>query len=302
MRTLFLLSCVGLFVAAAVACRSETSDGDSAGADLSAGDGGAPLTPIQAAQQKLAGAWVAPGPDGPVAYVISDQHAAGMEVERDTPHKTGVPQAEPSARDATTHTGQLLRVDASGGGTMQLKQFVFVGNVQEHRVETYQFALATAGGSDTLTLTETTEALFKDPPFGSDAGATAVDAGPIALRPTIVLTRQPSFCGALGDFDCTRELGVGVFHPSMPAPCQGREDICLRCNTATNACEVKVPSSCELSRFTCVESMEKCEFAERTGATSGQVTDVDPDGNPVDCNGSPSKQPICCENLSRGGD
>jgi hypothetical protein len=297
MRSLFLDSCIGLALAAAVACRSGGDEGASGTADLSA-DGGAPLTPVQAAAQKLSGVWVASTPDGPVAYLIFDSPSFGLQVERDTPHKSDAGPSAPKGRDRISLHASVTSADASGGGVVELSETFVVASSVDRRIGAYRFSFGSLADGDTLTLTETTETVFKVPPFGSDAGLTPVDAGPISLRPTIVLTRRPSFCSSgSGDITCFQEFQEGLLQMALPAECQGREDVCLHCNAASNACEVHVPSSCELAHFTCVDSLETCERGGTTGISRGEVTEVDPDGNPVDCNGSPTKQPICCEAL-----
>jgi hypothetical protein len=91
----------------------------------------------------------------------------------------------------------------------------------------------------------------------------------------------------------------------MPDACQGREDLCFFCKP-DHTCATQVPSSCELARFTCVDTIEHCEFGNSSdpnnGSAPGEVTTIDPDGNAIDCKNSPTAKGVCCEVFNRKGD
>jgi hypothetical protein len=294
-------------IGAVVACSSGSGDdGQSAGADLSSADGGT-LTPVQQMAQKLQGAWVTPGDaTGPVALIMStrDPSTGGLSVDRDTPHKhvDGNVDDKGITRDRSDLDLTIMSLDGNGGGTLKLSEFIFDQSVKaNHRNEIYTFTL----NGDSLKLIEV-DLNFSNDQFGQDAGVPfhQTDAGAIQLRPPATFTRQPAFCGSGQNFDCSEQFSNGTFKQAMPEACKGREDLCLFCQP-DHTCATKVPSSCELARFTCVDTIEHCEFGENSdpnnGSSPGEVTTIDPDGNAIDCKNSPTKgKNICCEVFNRG--
>jgi hypothetical protein len=249
-------------IGAVVACSSSGDDGQSAGADLSSADGGT-LTPAQAMAQKLVGAWVTAGDaTGPVPLIISARETSILVVDRDTPHKrvAGNVDDEGITRDRSDLELVILNVNGNDG-TLEMSQFLAVDEkaAANHRSELYTFALRGAS----LSLTETGVNFTKEQ-FGQDAGPPlAIDAGAQPLRPLTTFQRQPAFCGRGGHFDCSDQFFGGTFQPTMPDACKGREDLCFSCKP-DHTCSTQAPSSCELARFTCVDTIEHCEFGNNT--------------------------------------
>jgi len=302
MRLLVVTSVLALSVATALACSQGGSDEASSGADLTSSDGGVE-TPIQKASKALQGAW-ATSDTLPIALIISQNtNDNTLSVNRDTPHKkaAGDPQGT-GDRDVANLSGTVTAVDSNGGGgTIVLSQFTFDHGNANREIETWKFTIS----GDSLTMTEQTD-VFVNHPFQSDGGGvdTVVDggAGSTNLRAPLTLSRQPSFCGAGGDFDCSDQFQTGVFKTAMPDACKDREDLCLFCGPK-HQCNVKVPSTCELARDTCVDSIKTCEFSDPQQGTTGEVTTIDSDGKTIDCNGSPHPgKSVCCLTFNNKND
>jgi hypothetical protein len=240
---------------------------------------------------------------GPTALIVSMRDDLQLNVDRDTPHKhvDANTTDDGITRDRSDLQMAILSVDAAKtSGTLTLNQFIFdEKSGANQRNELYAFTL----NGDTLSLTETSVTFSKQ---GSGAPI-AVDAGAQKLLPPMTFHRQPAFCGSGANFDCSEQFAGGSFKTPIPDACKGREDLCFVCQP-DHTCATQVPSSCELSRFTCVDTIEHCEFGDRTanpdngGSSPGEVTTVDPDGNPIDCKNSPTRKSVCCEVFNQKND
>jgi hypothetical protein len=293
---------LGFSIAAVVACSSGSGDdGQSADANLTSATGDT-LTPAQEVEQKLQGAWVNPGDGtGPVALIMRLVHGVNvppaLTVDRDTPHKhaDGRTDDKGVARDRSDLDLAILTLDGKGGGTLKISEMIFDEKTHANRRnELYEFTLS----GETLSLRNTSVTLTNEQ-FGQPPDAVvSVDGGVQQLRPPMTFHRQPAFCGSGGKSDCSDQFSFGTFKTEMPEACRGREELCLFCQP-DHTCTTKVPSSCELARFTCLDTIEKCEFSDSSdpdrGSAMGEVTTIDPDGNPTDCNDSPTGKRVCCK-------
>jgi hypothetical protein len=284
-------SSAGALALAAVACGRSDDGAASDNANLTAAAG---ADPAETVTKRLTGAWVRQGGsgDGDLALTVSSFIPETIGLSRDRPHK---PTSELDTQEVEREGQQvkLLSVSGDSGGTFEWLEVESQKDGLIKRTTTYSFTIASSGSTDTLTLTPTG---VKVETVGN---AEAPKSAP--LDPPEKFTRASSWCAkttsvANPKTECGFALRIGTWNPTdMPLECKGKEDICTTCEN--HECKVQAVSSCELTRFSCFDTIEQCEF-DVGGKPTGQVAVIDTKGNPIDCKKSPTKKPVCCQNLS----
>jgi hypothetical protein len=306
MRAIYKMA-VGALIVSSMTVIACSGTGDDTGADESNVKADPKVKKIKAATAKLNGAWRPEAEGNLLALVLSANDFGDgptLSAQRDTKH-TKQFAADRNEADRDFVDGKVTTVESDTTGTLEITAQTFTDNTQIKTIEKYRYELKSAGGKETLTLTETEETSTESK-FDADENAKPPVPKQNKVRPPFTVARADSWCvlaqDSLAVNDCQSQFG-GTWKPKdTPAKCKDKEFNCMRCET-DHTCKMHEVSSCELDGKTCFSTVAACEFQD--GQPAGQVSRIDQAGKTIDCAGSPTRSSgICCENIfpGRGGE